>query len=110
MGQWPVLLTLPGFSFHPAAAEETEFLWSSAFAQANADQASRMGIPFEAGRITAITGNDESGFELELTSGHRLSAAYVDICGGPALPECCNAPPVSTRRCGMNMRRTLWPG
>lgn len=87
MGQWPVLLTLPGFSFHPAAAEETEFLWSSAFAQANADQASRMGIPFEAGRITAITGNDESGFELELTSGHRLSAAYVDICGGPGPPR-----------------------
>lgn len=87
MGQWPPLLTLPGFWNKPANLTRCGNLNSDEFADVNNLEWATICVkkPF-AHLNTRVTGIRQVGnppYEVDLDSGQVVKADYVDICGGP---------------------------
>lgn len=91
MGQWPCLLTLPGYSFHPAAAAEWDFADAAAFAQANSAQARKLGLVTMAAEVRGIELDDGGAYRVDTSNG-IIRAAHVDVCGGAGPPRALNMP------------------
>jgi hypothetical protein len=100
MGQWPLLLALPGYRSQLANITRSACLGSDEFGAANQAEWDRLsGVrPFAHinERVTAVksTGTPPSEYEVVLDDvAHTVvRAAYVDVCAGPG-PA--NVPPAS---------------
>jgi hypothetical protein len=84
MGQWPLLLTLPGYTIHPGGyqyrlMESTQFAWIND-SQWTQDAAAIVQIIDD--RVTAITDNG-THYTITLEKGLPIDASFVDICAGP---------------------------
>jgi hypothetical protein len=85
LGQWPALLSLPGFSQQPTGPPH-EFLSISKLAgmveREWLELAKRKTFYGIEGRVTEIRKVD-SHYQVTLSDNTRLRVPYVDICGGP---------------------------
>lgn len=90
MGQWPCLLTPPGFESPAAATDEAGFLQAEKFARATQLRweqllaASDIAVVEEP--VRAISAGP-AGYEIQTSGGARIMAARIDICGGPGPPR-----------------------
>ena len=86
MGQWPSLLSLPGYSVLAVDPHGTAPLGSKLFADRNQQQWAQLGISHPSshlsGTVTMINRRDDI-FRIYLDTGEVVKAAYIDICGGP---------------------------
>jgi hypothetical protein len=86
MGQWPSLLSLPGYNVPAADPHGTVPLDSKLFADRNQQQWVQLGTnhpsSYLSGTVTAITKSGNS-FLVHLNTNQDIKAAYIDICGGP---------------------------
>jgi hypothetical protein len=91
MGQWPSLLTLPGFQNQPSNLTGTAGLGSDEFATINQSEWNRISSvrPFchLNSRVVSIrsVSTSPNEYEIELDDPGRtiVRAAYIDVCGGP---------------------------
>ncbi|CAM3377868.1 hypothetical protein MYCO108962_17645 [Mycobacterium colombiense] len=88
MGQWPSLLTLPGFTKPPSALSPFDNLGSSEFADNNEFEWNRLLAtnPFyhAVSRVVAIKASKIGPpYKVELDDGSIFQAEYIDVCGGP---------------------------
>ncbi len=89
MGQWPTLLTLPGFPKRPSKLGRSTNLRSDEFAKVNRFAWNRLaGLPhfvYKNGLVEIIrksTKRDE-GYEVVCDDGKIYQADFIDVCGGP---------------------------
>jgi hypothetical protein len=87
MGQWPTLLSLPGFHSGPTNMTRCDNLGSDEFADVNEREWNWLSAnrPFSSvtAKVTGIRSSASAGYEIDLDNGNVAQAAYVDICGGP---------------------------
>ncbi|MFN7932586.1 MAG: hypothetical protein U0R19_04615 [Bryobacteraceae bacterium] len=88
MGQWPAMLTLPGFEFTPSG-DETDFLPSQEFAAVLRKQwlnlSQRGDIHVMMGQVTRVARSGRF-FAVDVMSKgrkYKVKAGGLDICGGP---------------------------
>lgn len=88
MGQWPALLTLPGFEFTPSG-DETDFLPSQEFAAVLRKQWLNLSQPGDIhvmmGHVTRVARSGRLFAVDVLSKGrkYKVKAGGLDICGGP---------------------------
>ena len=90
MGQWPGLLSLPGYTVPAADPYGTVPLNSKIFANRNQLQWAQLGVTHpsshRSGTVTAIIQSGNS-FLVRLDTNEDIKAAYIDICGGLGPPR-----------------------
>ncbi len=86
MGQWPCLLSLPGYGPYTVKPLDAIPLDSADFGNKNDEQWNILGTNHPAshlpGKVVSIR-KAGSDFELKLDTGQKVKAEYIDICGGP---------------------------
>ncbi len=87
MGQWPSLLTLPGFRHQPPSLGGRGNLASDQFADVNDKEWNDLSAahPFYHvdARVVAIRAGTTASYEIDLDNGRVFQAEYIDVCGGP---------------------------
>jgi hypothetical protein len=93
MGQWPTLLSLPGFGSRPSSILRTDNLYSDEFADVTDDEWNQLMTirPFYAidRRLLRIRppAIPADPYEIVLDDNTVIRAAFIDICGGPGPAE-----------------------
>jgi hypothetical protein len=93
MGQWPTLLSLPGFGSRPSSMLRSANLHSNEFADVTDDEWNRLMTirPFYAidSRVQRIDlpAIPTAPYLIVLDNKAVIRAAYIDICGGPGPAE-----------------------
>lgn len=89
MGQWPTLLTLPGFHKKPSTLSRSANLRCEEFARLNKFEwnwlAKNYPFYYRNGRVTAIreSATTKDRYEVIVDDKDIYQADYIDVCGGP---------------------------
>lgn len=90
MGQWPSLLTLPGYQSQLTNVTRSSCLGSDEFGATNQAEWNRIAAarPFAHvnEKVTAIKSVGTHSYEYEISlddAAHTVRAAYIDVCAGP---------------------------